>query len=52
MNRWPEVREVAKTAASSGEAELAEVDATSASFDDGELTAVGRPLQLERRDGC
>ena len=30
----------------------AEVDATSASLSEGDLTAVGRPLQIGRRDGC
>ena len=44
MIRWPEVREVEKTAASSGEAELAEVDATAASLSAGELLEV---LQID-----
>ncbi len=40
MIRWAEVQEVEKTSASSGEAELAEDDATDATLSEGELTAV------------
>ena len=42
MIRWPEVREVEKTSASSGEAEVAEDDAPAASLGEGELQAVSR----------
>ncbi len=46
MIRWAEVQEVEKTSASSGEAELAEDDATDATCGEGKLTAVGRPLRV------
>ncbi len=40
MIRWPELREVEKTDASSAPPELAEVDATAASLSDGETRSV------------
>jgi hypothetical protein len=42
MIRWSELREVKKTSATSGEAELAEDDATSATLNGAELREVVR----------
>jgi len=48
MIRWPELREVEKTDASSAQPELAEVDATAASLIGRELRAVGTTSALSR----
>jgi len=49
MIRWPEVQEVEKTSASSGEAELAEDDATAASCELVEVASVAIKVLVERR---